>query len=186
MARKKQGAEAVLDPVETSLNEMSTETVEATAPEAAEAAESKSTKVRVAGERMTGQALLDYAQANQGMTAEELAYGAGYYTKETDTETGETKTRLHQKEFFRSLTEASTGLTLPTAKRAYTGRRSRAPIITVGKTGNCVVGSRHSTVAGFAPESKVLVTAEEGRIILTPYEGEEEVAEQNSDDDLGL
>ena len=186
MARKKQGAEAVLDSAldsTDSVNEMSTETVEAAAPEATE---TKSAKVRVSGERMTGQALLDYAQSNQGQTAEELAFGAGYYTKETDTETGETKTRLHQKEFFRALTEASTGLTLPTAKRAYTGRRSRAPIITVGKTGNCVVGSRHSSVAGFAPETKVLVTAEEGRIVLTPYEGEEEVAEQNSDDDLDL
>lgn len=180
MARKKQDSNtAVLDPIETD-SEMS---VEAIAPETAEA--SKSSKVKVGGERKVGQELLDYVQANQGIAGEELAFGAGYYTKITDAETGETQTRIHKNEFFKALTEASTGIVIPSARRAYSSRKGRAPIVTVGKTGNCVVGARHSAIAGFAPGSKVQVTAEEGKIVLTPM-SDTEAAEAEGDDDLDL
>jgi len=177
MARKKQDSDtAVLDPIEID-SEMS---VEAVAPEAV-----KSTKVKVGGERKAGQELLDYVQANQGVAGDELAFGAGYYTKITDAETGETQTRIHKNEFFKALTEASTGIVIPSARRAYSSRKGRAPIVTVGKTGNCVVGARHSAIAGFAPGSKVQVTAEEGKIVLTPM-SDTEAAEAEGDDDLDL
>lgn len=177
MARKKRDADtAVLDPIETD-SEMS---VEAVAPEAAQA--TKSTKVKVGGERKVGQELLDYVQANQGVAGDELAFGAGYYTKITDAETGETQTRIHKNEFFKAITEASTGIVIPSARRAYSSRKGRAPIVTVGKTGNCVVGARHSAIAGFAPGSKVQVSAEEGKIILTPCTDAEAVAETEEDD----
>lgn len=177
MARKKQGAEAVLDPTETD-SEMATETI---APET----ESKSNKVKVTGERKVGQELLAYVQENQGVPGDELAYGAGYYTKTTDPETGETNTRIHKNEFFKAVTEASTGIVIPAAKRAYTSRRGRAPIVTIGKSGNCVVGARHSAVAGFEPGSKVRVTAEAGRIVLEPCTDAESVA-AGDDDELDL
>lgn len=180
MARKKQDSDtAVLGPIETD-SEMSTEAV---APEATEAP--KSNKVKVGGERKAGQELLDYVQANQGVAGDELAFGAGYYTKITDAETGETQTRIHKNEFFKALTEASTGIVIPSARRAYSSRKGRAPIVTVGKTGNCVVGARHSAIAGFEPGSKVQVTAEEGKIVLTPLDGAE-AAEAEGDDDLDL
>jgi hypothetical protein len=178
MARKKQGAENVLDPIETE-TEMATETI---APET-EAASSG--KVKVSGERKVGKELLDYVQANQGVAGEELAFGAGYYTKTTDAQTGETQTRIHKNEFFKAVTEASTGIVIPTAKRAYTSRRGRAPIVTIGKNGNCVVGSRHSAIAGFEPGSKVRVTAEEGRIVLEPCT-DAAASSSDSDDDLDL
>lgn len=180
MARKKQDSDtAVLDPIETD-SEMS---VEAIAPETAEA--SKSSKVKVGGERKVGQELLDYVQANQGVAGDELAFGAGYYTKITDAETGETQTRIHKNEFFKAVTEASTGIVIPSARRAYSSRKGRAPIVTVGKTGNCVVGARHSAIAGFAPGSKVQVTAEEGKIVLTSL-SDTEAAGADGDDDLDL
>jgi len=180
MARKKQdSATAVLDPIETD-SEMS---VEAIAPEAPEAA--KSSKVKVGGERKAGQELLDYVQANQGVAGDELAFGAGYYTKITDAETGETQTRIHKNEHFKAVTEASTGIVIPSARRAYSSRKGRAPIVTVGKTGNCVVGARHSAIAGFEAGSKVQVTAEAGKIILTPLDSAE-AAEVEGDDDLDL
>ena len=176
MARKKQDSDtAVLDPIEID-SEMS---VEAVAPEAV-----KSTKVKVGGERKVGQELLDYVQANQGVAGDELAFGAGYYTKITDAETGETQTRIHKNEFFKALTEASTGIVIPSARRAYSSRKGRAPVVTVGKTGNCVVGARHSAIAGFAPGSKVQVAAEEGKIVLTPMSDAE--AAEAEEDDLDL
>lgn len=182
MARKKQGAEAVLNPLDQLETEMSPETItaEIEAPEA-----TKTNKVKVSGERKAGQELLDFVQANQSLPPEDLAFGAGYYTKETDPETGETSTRLHKNEFFKAVTEASTGIAFVPAKRAYSARRGRAPIITVGKTGNCVVGARHATIAGFAAGSKVTVTAEEGKIVLTPC-GDSDAADNSSDDDLDL
>lgn len=177
MARKKQGAEAVLDSPETD-EQMSTETATLEATETPKI-------VKIRGEKMTGQALLTFLKENEGMPVEDLAYNAGYYTKTVNSETGETKTTPHKSEFFKALTEASTGVPLTSAKRAYSSRKNRAPVITVAKSGNCVVGGRHSAVAGFEPGSKVLVTAEPGKIVLTVHEGED-VADEAGDDDLDL
>jgi hypothetical protein len=180
MARKKQGAETALDPIET--NEVPSQVM---STETATAEASKAAKTRVSGERKVGKDLLQYVQENQGLPGEELALGAGYFTNLTDNETGELSTRIHKNEFFKAVTEASTGIVIPAAKRAYTSRRGRAPIITVGKTGNCVVGARHSAVAGFEPGSKVQVTAEQGRIILEVGDASEvEAAAEEEDLDL--
>lgn len=182
MARKKQDSETVLESTQLDPEMTSEVNANETATE-----EKSSKKTRVTGDRKTGQELLDYAQANQGATGEELAFGAGYYTTTSDTETGETQTRVHKNEFFKSLTEASSGIVIPAARRAYTSRRNRAPIVTIGKNGNCVIGSRHSAVAGFAPGSRVQVTAEEGRIIVTPLdEASAAAADTEADDDMDL
>jgi len=82
------------------------------------------------------------------------------------------------------MTEASTGYVPPSNRRSYTVRRGRQPVITVGKTGNCVVGNRHSSIAGFGPGSKVQVTAEEGKIVLTAFEGDADAADEGDDLDL--
>jgi hypothetical protein len=182
MARKKQDAQAVLDHTELDATQMPTE---AAVLETETSEATKSNKVKVSGERKVGQELLDFVQANQSLPPEDLAFGAGYYTKETDSETGETSTRLHKNEFFKAVTEASTGIAFVPTKRAFTARRGRAPIITVGKTGNCVVGARHATIAGFAPGSKVTVTAEEGKIVLTPC-GDSDSADEGADEDLDI
>jgi hypothetical protein len=180
MARKKQGADtAVLDPIEN--NQMPTEVL---APEVE--AEASAKTVRVRGEKKVGQELLDFVKENEGMPVEELAFNAGYYTKTTDVETGETTTTPHKTEFFKAVTEASTGIAFPATKRAYSSRKGRAPVITVGKLGNCVVGARHSSVAGFDPGSKVQVTSEAGKIVLTPYEGTDAPEAASEEDDLDL
>lgn len=176
MARKKQAAETVLDPIAPSDNtEMPTETV--TAPEVDSAK-----VVRIRGEKKVGQELLDFVKANEGMPVEDLAFNAGYYTKTTNVETGETNTTPHKTEFFKAVTEASTGIGFTSTKRTYSTRKGRAPIITVGKLGNCVVGARHSAVAGFEAGSKVLVTSEAGKITLTAYEGAEPAEDEQGDD----
>lgn len=179
MARKKQGAKAVLDNPET--DSMPTETAIQT--ETNEGAKI----VRVRGEKKVGQELLDFVKANEGMPVEDLAFNAGYYTKTTNVETGETNTTPHKTEFFKAVTEASTGIPFTSVKRAYSSRKGRAPVITVGKLGNCVVGARHSSVAGFEPGSKVFVTSEAGKIVLTPYEGGAgDEVDAEGEDDLDL
>ena len=160
MARTKQDTEAVLDPANTD-SEMSTEI-------ATEAIAAKSAKTKVSGERKVGPDLLSFVQENQGMPGDELAFNAGYYTTTTDTETGETQTRIHKNEFFKAVTEASSGIVISSARRAYSGRRNRATIVTVGKVGNCVVGARHSAIAGFAPGSKVKNTTASPCVTDTP------------------
>jgi len=181
MARKKQAAETADRSLELETPDMS-ETTETTAVENAETKKPE----KIKGERKTGQELLDFVQANQSLPPEELAVGAGYFTKEVDPETGETKTRSHKNEFFKAMTEASTGITFVPAKRTFTSRRGRAPIATIGAIGNCVIGARHTTVAGFEPGAQVKVTAEEGKITLTPCVENDEAAEESSGDDLGI
>lgn len=178
MASKKKGAEAVLDPV---TSEMAPATL---APEIEETEVLEVGKTKVKGDKMTGQALLDYVAAHKEDPIEEVLFATGYYTLVTDSETGESETRYHKPAFFKAMTEASTGYVPPSNRRSYTVRRGRQPVITVGKTGNCVVGNRHSSIAGFGPGSKVQVTAEAGKIVLTAFEGELEASDEGEDLDL--
>lgn len=157
--------------------------------EAATEAKKKPAKTREVGTRLTGQELLSYTDTNApaGKTAEELALGAGYYTKLTDTETGETSTKIHAAEYYKAVAEASRGITITPSKRTYAPRRNRAQLITVGGTGNCVVGARYTGVAGFEPGSKVSVSVEDGRIILSASGEALGAAESGSEaDDLDL
>lgn len=179
MARKKQGTEA-LDPVDS---EMAPATL---APELEETEAPEAGKTKVKGDKMSGQALLDYVAAHKEDPIEEVLFATGYYTLVTDNESGESETRYHKPAFFKAMTEASTGYAPPSNRRSYTARRGRQPVITVGKTGNCVVGNRHSSIAGFEPGSKVQVVAEEGKIILTALEAGAEAADESESDDLDL
>lgn len=167
------GQSPVNDQIET--NEMSTELLEAPVK-----------PVKVKGERLAGEELMQFVQENKDQPIDDVVYNAGFYTKTTDPETGETKTTLHKPQFFQALSVASTGVEFAPPKRAYTARKGRSPVVTVGKTGNVVVGGRHSVVAGFEPGSKVHVASEAGRIILTPYEGAEDEAGEDEGDDLDL
>jgi hypothetical protein len=147
--------------------------------------------VKVKGERMTGQALLDFVQQNKDNAIDEVVYNAGYYTKTTDTESGETKTTLHKPQFFQALTVASTGVEFAPPKRAYAARKGRKPVVTVVKNGNIVVGSRHGSIAGFDPGSKVKVESAPGKIILTAWEDAENTgvdadAEIEEEDELDI
>jgi len=183
MARKKQAAEATADSNALNAPDMS-EIAGTTATENAEAPKPK----KIKGERKTGQELLDYVQANQGLPPEELALGAGYYTQEVDPETNEPvgEPRLQKNEFFKTMTEASSGITFAPPKRAYSSRRGRAPEATIGKIGNCVVGARHTAVAGFEPGTKVRIEAEQGKITLTPCVESDGAAEESSGDDIDI
>lgn len=164
MASKRRTADTASEStVETNSPEDMTEaTIETTEAK-------KKAKTREVGTRLTGEELLAYTDTNApaGKTAEELALGAGYFTKLTDTETGATNTKIHAAEYYKAVAEASRGITIAPSKRTYSPRRNRAQVITVGGTGNCVVGARYTAVAGFEPGSKVSVVVEDGRVILS-------------------
>jgi hypothetical protein len=176
VARRKTETTALLESETTT--EMPTETLEAPATE-----EGKTKMIVVKGERKTGQELLDFAKANKEQPLDDVIYNAGYYTKKTNPETEEVKVTLHKPQFWAAVSAASNpDLEFAPPKRAYSARAGRKPVVTVVKNGNIVVGSRHSTVAGFEPGAQVHVQSEPGRIILTPYEDAVEV----SDEDLDL
>lgn len=191
MARKKAATENPVEPVETdpmSVEAVTTETETTVTTEAAQSPKATKNITRTSGERKVGQELLDCLKENDGLPIEELAIKAGYFTRTVNNETGETSTTPHKQELFKATTEASTGLTFVSAKRSYTTRKGRAPVITVGKLGNCVVGARHSTIAGFEAGSKVQVFSEAGRIVLTQLEGDApadaEVEVDDADQDI--
>lgn len=178
--RKPTTEETDLDPT-TDSAEMSTEVLEA--PETLET-EAAAKPIKEKGERLSGDELLAYVRENKGNPIDEVIFGAGFYTKTTDPETGESKTTLHKPQFYEAIAVAN-GFELAPAKRAFTARKGRKPIVTVVKNGNIVVGGRHGSVAGFAPGSKVKVEAEFGRIVLTPM-ADDEAGEAEGDDDLDL
>ena len=160
---------------------MPAETLEAPATE-----EGKTKLIVFKGERKTGQELLDFAKANKEQPLDDVIYNAGYYTRKTNPETEEVKVTLHKPQFWAAVSAASNpDLEFAPPKRAYSARAGRKPVVTVVKNGNIVVGSRHSTVAGFEPGAQVHVQSEPGRIILTPHEDAEDAAE-GADDDLDL
>ncbi len=179
MPRRKAGTAEAEAPTATSSTKMSTELLDAPMTE-----ESSPKLVKVKGEKKTGQELLDFVQSNKDEPIDEVVFNAGYYTRSTDAETGETKTTLHKPQFFQALTVASTGVEFAPPKRAYSARKGRKPVVTVVKNGNVVVGSRHSSIAGFEPGSKVHVVAEAGKIVLTPWQGEDDGADEADDLDL--
>jgi hypothetical protein len=167
MPRRKSTPEEA-DTIQTADSaEMSTEVLEA--PIETEAA---AKPVKVKGERLSGDELLAFVKENKDNPLDEVIYSAGFYTKTTNAETGETKTTLHKPQFFEAIAAAN-GIELAPAKRAFTARKGRKPVVTVVKNGNIVVGSRHGSVAGFEPGSKVKIEAEHGRIVLTPMIDEE-------------
>jgi hypothetical protein len=177
MPRRK-AIEEQIDSTTAATSEMTTETIEAPTTEA-------SKPVKVKGERLAGEELLQFVHQNKDEPIDDVVFNAGFYTRTTDPETGETKTTLHKPQFFQALTVASTGVEFAAPKRAYSARKGRKPVVTVVKNGNIVVGSRHGSVAGFAPGSKVHVESEHGKIVLTAWQGEGgDEAEDEEDLDL--
>jgi hypothetical protein len=138
----------------------------------------------IKGERLVGQALLDYVLANRSLPSNEVVFGAGYYSKRIDPETGEEKI-TYQKQTFHEAINAANGIELAPATRAYAPRKNRSPVIKLGKQGSIVVGGRHSEVAGFAPETKVEVKAEPGRITIIAFaDGDTEAADTSAELEL--
>lgn len=182
MPRRKPTTEDTdLNPTPADSAEMSTEVLETQETVETEAA---AKPMKEKGERLSGEELLAFVKQNKEIPADELIFGAGFYTKTTDPETGETKTTLHKPQFYEAIAAAN-GIQLAPAKRAFTARKGRKPVVTVVKNGNIVVGGRHGSVAGFAPGSKVKVEAEFGRIVLTAM-ADDEAGEAEGDDDLDL
>ncbi len=182
MPRRKSATEASDCETQTVQSEMSAELLEAPAEMVAE--ETVAAKpVKTKGERMTGDDLLVYVRENKDAPADDVIYGAGYFTKTVDPSTGESKTTLHKPQFYEAIAAAN-GVSLAPPKRAFAARKGRKPIVTVVKNGNIVVGARHGAIAGFEPQSKVKIEAEHGRIVLTAWQDEDGAADD--DDDLDL
>jgi hypothetical protein len=159
-------------------------TAEIEAPETSEVTEAAPKATVIKGERLTGQALLDFVLANRERPVNELAFEAGYYTKKIDPETGEEKI-TYQKPAFHEAINRANGIDLAPATRTYAPRKNRAPVVKLGKNGNIVVGGRHSGVAGFEPGSKVKVESEPGRITIVAWADEDDDA-SDTDDQMDL
>lgn len=186
MPRRKAALEQIDETTTATIEQEATmpaelETTEATA---IPAAEPKTVKVK--GERLGGDELLAFVKENKDEPIDDVVFRAGFYTRSTDTETGETKTTLHKPQFFQALTVASTGVEFAPPKRSYTTRKGRKPVVTVVKNGNIVVGGRHGTVAGFEPGSKVRVESEYGKIVLTAWQDEDGSAGDAEEEDMDL
>lgn len=124
----------------------------------------------------------------EGSTIDAIAKACGYYTEITNNATGEVEirvTRADQDEWMRASLEAQSGVKLAPPVRPYR-RTNRSPVVKIGKTGNIVVGGRHTSIAGFPfgedVDSYVKIEAEQGRIVITA--GVKEVEESDELDGI--
>jgi hypothetical protein len=125
----------------------------------------------------------------EGQPIDAVAKECGFYTEITDTATGAVEIRVTQAdqlEFMKATLEAKTGVKMAAPVRPYR-RTNRSPVVKIGKTGNIVVGGRHTSIAGFPfgedVDSYVKIEASAGQIVITA--GVKEVSEQ-VDADLDL
>ena len=109
----------------------------------------------------------------EGSAIDEVAKACGFYTEITDNATGDVEIRVttaDQNEFLRVSLEAQSGIRLAAPVRSYR-RSNRSPVVKIGKTGNIVVGGRHTAIAGFPfgedIDSYVKIEAEAGKITIT-------------------
>lgn len=126
----------------------------------------------------------------EGQALDAVAKACGFYTEITDNATGAVEIRVtnaDQLEFLKASLEAQAGVKLASPSRPYR-RTNRSPVVKIGKTGNIVVGGRHTAIAGFPfgedVDSYVKIEAAPGQIIITAGVKEAvEQAEVELDDD---
>lgn len=171
---------AVVETAETPKTEPTQQMTEASAEKAAPATtRTKGTPVSLAEikAKMTEM---------EGQPLDAVAKACGFYTEITDNATGATEVRVtntDQLEFLKASLEAQAGVKLASPARPYR-RTNRSPVVKIGKTGNIVVGGRHTSIAGFPfgedVDSYVRIEASPGQIIITA--GVKEASEQVESD----
>lgn len=119
----------------------------------------------------------------EGQPFDAVAKACGFYTEITDNATGAVEIRVTQAdqlEFAKASLAAQTGIQYAAPARPYR-RTNRSPVVKIGKTGNIVVGGRHTSIAGFAfgedVDSYVKIEASAGQIVITA--GVKEAAESS-------
>lgn len=111
-------------------------------------------------------------QRMQGRPFDEVCLEAGYYVDETlpDGTTKQVVTKASI-DACRDAILASQGFSFAPPAQPPARRRNSKPILKVGKNGGVIIGARYMDAAGFqygeGVETRLLVTAEAGRIVLT-------------------
>lgn len=174
MPRRKAATEEV---VETPVPDTSTTEQMSEAPAATEKA-----TTRVKGTPLPADQIKAKMTEMEGQPLDAVAKACGFYTEITDNATGAVEIRVTQTDqldFMKASFEATNGVKFAPPARPYR-RTNRSPVVKIGKTGNIVVGGRHTSIAGFPfgddVDSYVKIEAAPGQIIITA--GVKEVAEQ--------
>lgn len=168
MPRSKKPLETVTPEAEAAMPETA-----AAMPETVETASRRAPQKTITkGQPVSPAELIELARKLQGQPGDVIAMEAGYYTETTITATGETSRKVTSADLdaFMCGLVAAQGISIAPPSRA--GRRDgRKPIIKIGKTGNIVVGGRHTSAAGFLfgedVDSKVEVKVKPGEITIT-------------------
>lgn len=134
--------------------------------------------------RLTGQELLEYAQANEGLPLDDLVKGAGYY-REIIGEGDEVKVQLNRQPFWKALAVAQGIISVPVSKQESRGggkgRERGYRVKSNAKSGNIVITGSYLEEIGGQPGDyfKLEVVADTGELVVVREEGE-----QASPDDL--
>lgn len=136
-------------------------------------AETQKATTRVKGTPLSLPEIKQKMAEMEGSPIDAVAKACGFYTEVTDNATGAVEIRVttaDQMEFLKASLEAQSGVKLAAPARPYR-RTNRSPVVKIGKTGNIVVGGRHTAIAGFPfgedVDSYVKIEASQGQIIIT-------------------
>lgn len=135
-------------------------------------------------EKLRGQALLDYCEANAGLPEKELVIGAGFCSEVTDEE-GNTRLQVHTKPFYQELA-ISRGIIDPVSvgrknKSGKPGKGLTYLLKANPKSGNIVLTGGYTEQIGVKPGEKVSVeiVEEAGELVI------KRASEEDQPDDLG-
>lgn len=174
MPRRKAATEEV---VETLISDTSTTEQMTEAP-----AEKTAATTRVKGTPLPLDQIKATMTQMEGQPIDAVAKACGFFTEITDNATGAVEIRVtaaDSQAFLTASLEAISGVKLAAPARSHR-RTNRSPVVKIGKTGNIVVGGRHTSIAGFPfgedVDSYVKIEATPGQIVITA--GVKEVAEQ--------
>ena len=153
-------------------------------------AENQKATTRTKGTPLSSAEIKQKMAEMEGSQIDAVAKACGFYTEITDNATGDVEVRVTQadlNEFLKASLEAQTGIKLAPPSRPYR-RTNRSPVVKIGKSGNIVVGGRHTTIAGFPfgedVDSYVKIEASPGQIVITAgvKEASDQVEADLSDD----
>ena len=122
---------------------------------------------------LTGDELIDFVEANQGVSEPELARAAGYLRV--------TKTGREQvlKKRFMAAVLAAKDLTIGAAPIRDRGKTAQY-VTTVHTNGVILLGNTYSKAAGCNPGDKLLITVAEGEVRVTLDERADKVTKSTS------
>lgn len=127
------------------------------------------TPILAKGERLHGDALLAYVDANRGVAEKDLIKGAGYWRETVKKDSDETYVQINVNPFYKALAAAKQLIELPptpVSSGSGTQDRRRFRVRTNPKTGNAVITGGYMAEIGVQPGEYIRIEVTEAQEVV--------------------